>query len=195
MPIPRPYYIFFVLTDILLPSTAIPSYLFSADTMILPNFTTDPNGISWPPRPEMRVLLDSVAGWHAALVVLQLRLLYFRGGLTLPWTGGSASEGLEGEGPKEIGVKAEEEGELELAHDEGLDRWHATQMGWLALDGFMLLALLRGLGAEGRLRDVGAWSGKDWGNLGLYAGIGAVRAAFIAGWGVGRGSPRLFKRP
>ncbi|PIL34556.1 hypothetical protein GSI_03334 [Ganoderma sinense ZZ0214-1] len=63
--------------------------------------------------------------------------------------------------------------------------WRALQGSTLVLDVIMTAATARKLVLEGRVGDPGAWLGGEWQNLAGNAAIGAVRAAFVLGIGMG----------
>ena len=65
--------------------------------------------------------------------------------------------------------------------------WRALEGGTLLLDVFMLVGFTRALISEERT-DWTAWRSDDWSNLGGYAAIAAVRAAFLLDVGVGEQS-------
>ena len=63
--------------------------------------------------------------------------------------------------------------------------WRALQGSTLVLDVVMAAATARKLVLEGRSTDPGVWLGGEWQNLVGNAAIGAVRAAFVLGIGMG----------
>lgn len=63
------------------------------------------------------------------------------------------------------------------------------QASTFLVDVFMLGGFLRALSTEGRM-DTSGWRGDDWANVGGYAVLALVRAAFVAGVGLRQREPK-----